>query len=70
MLQENIEQTIATLHIYVSLLKQLQQIVIAEGKSSMAIKLMKDISNHDIGMLCMRIPQSWCTDNKYSSLTR
>jgi len=64
--QENFEQTLATLQAYASILKQLQQIVIAEGKSSLAVRLMQDISNRDIGMLCWQIPPDWRSDRKYS----
>jgi hypothetical protein len=66
MSQENVEQTLAALQAYASILKQLQQIVIAEGKSSSAVRLMQDISNRDIGMLCWRIPTNWRSDSKYS----
>jgi len=67
MSQENVEQAIAALQAYASTLNQLQQIIIAEGKSSSAVRLMQEISNRDIGMLCWKIPQTWRTDAKYSS---
>lgn len=62
----DVDQTIAALQAYASMLKQLQQIVIVEGKSSAAVRLMQNISNRDIGMLCWRIPPNWRTDAKYS----
>jgi hypothetical protein len=66
MSQENVEQTLATLQACASILKQLQQILVAEGKSSSAVRLMQDISNRDIGMLCCRIPMNWRSDTRYS----
>lgn len=67
MSQENMEQVIAALQAYASTLNQLQQIVMAEGKSSSAVRLMQDISNRDIGMLCWRVPTNWRSDAKYSA---